>query len=87
MFDVQDHEGCCGDPADAPGAEADVTQGFEGGFEQRVAAFADGADGVVVSVELLLGTAHYQGPGKVVEGVRLDRVGVDAPLLVVTGRA
>jgi hypothetical protein len=33
------------------------------------------------------GTVAWQGPGKVVEGVRLDRVGVDAPLLVVAGRA
>ena len=54
MFEVQDHEGRGGDPADGPGAETDVTQGFEGRLEQGVAAFSDRADGVVGSVELLL---------------------------------
>jgi hypothetical protein len=33
--------------AHGPWAEADVTQGFEGHFEQRVSAFADGPDAVV----------------------------------------
>ena len=54
MFDVQDHEGCCGDPADAPGAEADVAQRLESRLEQRIAALTDGADRVVGSVELQL---------------------------------
>jgi hypothetical protein len=37
---VQQDEGCGGDGADAPGAEADSAQCLEGGLEQRVAAFA-----------------------------------------------
>jgi hypothetical protein len=55
VVDVQDHEGRGGDPADGPGAQADVAKGFEGGLEQRVASFTDCADRVVGSVELLLG--------------------------------
>jgi hypothetical protein len=42
--------GCGGDP----GAETDVAESFERGFEQGVLAFADGADCVMGSVELLL---------------------------------
>ena len=44
VLDVQDHEGRGGDPADAPGAGADVTQGSERGLEQGVSALTDGAD-------------------------------------------
>ena len=65
MFDMQDHEGCRGDPADGPGAKADVAQGR--GLEQGVPTFADGADRVVGSVELLLD----QGASAVLVGNRL----------------
>jgi hypothetical protein len=54
VLDVLDDQGCCGDPADCPRADADVVQGFEGGLEQGIPAFADRPDGVVGSVELLL---------------------------------
>jgi hypothetical protein len=35
VIDVEKDEGCCGDLADAPGAEADVAQGFEGGLSRE----------------------------------------------------
>jgi hypothetical protein len=54
MFDVRDYEGGGGDPADGPGAEADVAEGLERGLEQGVPALDDSTDRVVGSVELLL---------------------------------
>jgi hypothetical protein len=54
MLDVQDDQRCGDDVTDAPGAQADVAQGFESGLEQAVAAFPDRAQPVVGAVELLL---------------------------------
>src|SRR6266536_1490369 len=44
---MQEHERSRDDFADLPRAEADVTQGFEGHFEEGVPAFADGTDWTV----------------------------------------
>ena len=45
MVVVEQDECGCGDGADAPGVEADSAQGFEGGLEQGVPAFGQGAGG------------------------------------------
>jgi len=44
-------------------------------------------DYAAYSQKLIAGWVGDQGPGKVVGGVRVEVVGVDAPVLEVAGRA
>ena len=74
---VEQHEGGGGDGADAPGAEADPAQRFEGGLEQGVAAFGRSAGGRVQQVHgaLIVGQRRVGG--------LLDRDGERRPLALV----
>lgn len=54
MFVVEQDQGGCDDVAEAPGAAAVAAQGFVGGLEQRIGAFAEAAQGTVDGVVGLL---------------------------------